>query len=265
MIEIVKTIPSNCVAIPSKGRAGKIKALRAFANCEKVVVVEPKECGAYFDYLNNMHSDAKIMILPANDRGIVFARNEILKASEGVVIMCDDDVRAVYGWNGCKYSKGNNIDSVMILDICNTLKSNPRIGLLSPIYSGQLKSMNIDKSGQFRRYRDKQRLHTIIAFNAPVLKNRNIWFDDKFIVLDDFDYILQVLNSGLKALTDWQYYFAVSGGMTKNKGGAEEFRSKEISRDMAILLTKKWPKYVKPQWVERRQQWEVRILWSAIK
>ena len=97
------------IFIPTKSRYNNCKTADLFINYKSVyLVVEPQEQHLY----KSKYPNSNIIVLPQNNKGIVYVRNYIKKYTEQNNIkkywQLDDDINALYYRKGTKLIKDNN-------------------------------------------------------------------------------------------------------------------------------------------------------------
>ena len=260
------------VYIPTKGRPHLMeKIVPAWwgQGYEVRLVVERKDAEAYKEAVQKLKKQAmhqgvtttRMIVLPASDQGIGYARNRIIRLAYGqgleTIIMADDDVKPRQ-YNGLF----NTDDMALLQDAVLNAKYNdhtwtdrPILGC-APLYSFHNSSIALD--GLPKRDQEEGRRRVFIAHTGLfqrcyalnvglVMKLGN--FDPGFAVdKEDNDLILNGINMGLP----WTFHTGVWFNSIQGRyapGGIRQLMDNENNKfDWAkacwLLLKQKWPLFV---------------------
>lgn len=208
------------IAIPTKGRAGKIDTLVIFKDA--VLFVEPQESKVYKEiYPNN-----EIVILPENDKGISYVRNYILNYYDCVVFVLDDDITKIYSKQGKKLKKIEDIS-----DFINACLTCIKKGYKQVTIS--FKASNWMHDGLFKI---NTRCWCINVFDCSL---KDIRYDSKSDVFEDYDFTAQLISKGYKNISLYNFAFDCRT-MGTNEGGWQLFDRKSKSATAFKYLMNKW-------------------------
>ena len=174
-----------------------------------------------------------IMTIPDEEDGnCAKKKNAILKRTEGenVVIMDDDIVGVGY------HEKGKMVDvkEEYLQDFCNDMFQ------LAKDIDTVLWGINVQSDKKFYREYSPFSLKSVVLGPFTCIRNidKEIRFDEKIFLKEDYDLSLQVLNKYRKVLRNNKWYYK-SKHIT-NSGGLAGKRNSLIEEEHSRLLIKKW-------------------------
>jgi len=264
------------IYIPSKGRAGKTPATKMFDKygVPYRVIVEPQDHDNYAAHLD----PAKLITLPDNNRGLVYARNFIkdhaVNAGAARHWQFDDDVRAMR-----RMHKGHRIymDAGMALAIAEQFTERYTNIALTAFNEGGFLPCNGTTQTQWPPFRLNYRCYTCFLMRNDI---PNRW---RHRYNEDTDMTLQVLGDGwctvLMNTLQFQGGTTNYGGkVTKVKGGQQQVYAEDGRLKMARDLERVWPGVVttrrrwgRPQHKLRWAKFDTKLIrrddidWDAIE
>ncbi len=224
--------PRYPVYIPSKGRADRLLTAKAFEedNLKFRVVVEPNEVSKYQAFKN------KLLVLPQNNRGLVYARNWIKdhSISEGHKRhwQFDDDIwRIMRFYRGYKLPMASNVALAAAEDFVeryeNVALASFNSEFFAPITNGMTSSKISPFLLNFRCYT------CFLMLNS--LPNR--W---RFHYNEDTDMTLQVLAAGWCTILFNAFLIKTMATM-ESGGGQTAIYANDGRLKMARQLERVWP------------------------
>lgn len=224
------------IAIPSKGRADRVVTKELFPK-ENILVFAPEN--ELNDYRKH-NKDVQIVGVPDEIKGITKTRNYILqymkKNKVKYHIQVDDDAEYLEEIQNEKRKKLT--DYKYIYNLCQ------KMFILTEDIGFKLWGFRLTSG--MRDYRCMSPFTTVmpVVFNIAGIINNDIWFDERFVVKEDYDYsMMHILKYG-GVLRYNKYYIGVTHLF--NKGGCASYRNDDIETQMRNLLIKKWgKKYIK--------------------
>lgn len=213
------------IYIPTKGRCDnqKTAALLDKAGIDYYLVVEPKEKHLY---------KGNLIVLPKNDMGIAYSRNNILSHAKqsGIdwLIMIDDDISA---FGVVEKKRCVTTGAEIINEFISRLEKLPSGVVLGTINYTQYawcanKEFDIDSIAE-----------VFVAINVKNIPN-NISYDQN-VFPDDRDFLLQVLVSGRKSIRFNRLWFSCPH-IGSNKGGLYDLYSSGKTNEGVKMLLRKW-------------------------
>jgi len=232
------------VAIPTKGRAGKVKTLKYFPNA--ILFVEPEEYETYsFEYNKN-----RVVYIGQNNGGISYVRNFILDYFDEPVLMLDDDITKLF------YRKGNKL--YIIGDTRELIKS------IDSCFKKGYKQVTLSYKASNWLCSEPYKVNTRCWCFNGIDCRLPIRYDSKSDVFEDYDFTAQLIHGGYKNICLYVYAFECEK-MGSNSGGWQMFDRQEKSKLAKEYLIKKWGKHVvKTRFNEFTNISEVQFLWSKI-
>jgi len=224
------------ITIPSKGRADRVLTKEIFPKDNILLFVPESELKEYQKH----NKDVQIVGVPNEIKGITKTRNYILDFTKK---------------NKVKYHIQVDDDAMFIEEIQNETKK--KITDYKYIYNLCIKMFVLAEdigfrlwgfrlTADMRDYRCMAPFTTVmpVVFNIAGIIDNDIWFDERFIVKEDYDYsMMHILKYG-GVLRYNKYYIGVNHLF--NKGGCASYRNDDIEKQMQNLLVKKWgKKYIK--------------------
>lgn len=220
------------IAIPSKGRAGKVKSLALLSKA--TLYVPEYELSDYESIYGK-----RVIGVPSDIRGITPTRNWILdNCKDNWVVMVDDDVR-IQGWfkllDG--YSKTYPLteeewyrEFVRLFDL--TQQMGYRIWGTNT--DGQLMSFYPYKPILFQTY--------VTASMMGIRNDTGIRFDERFTVKEDYEMCLRCIKED-GGLIGARYIYWVNSHW-KDEGGCKDYRTVEVEERCVNLLKELYPGFI---------------------
>ena len=231
--------PRHPIYIPSKGRAGQSQTARMFDKwgVDYNVVVEPQDVAAYAERIDF----DRLVVLPDNDRGLVFARNFIkdhsIAAGAERHWQFDDDIQEMR-----RLYKGYRlpVDAGVALHIAEGFTDRyENIALTSFNNIGFLPCSHGTTQTKFPPFYLNVRCYTCFLVDNS-LPNR--W---RFRYNEDTDMTLQVLADGYCTVLFNAFHMNTgptnSGGATTKAGGQASVYADDGRLKMARDLERVWP------------------------
>ena len=255
----MKRQPRYPIYIPSKGRAGESQTAKMFdrSGTDYRVVVEPQDIDAYSKVIKR----DRLIVLPKNDQGLVYARNfckdHSIKAGADRHWQFDDDIMVMRRlFKGYRLPVEASIALAIAEDFTDRYEN---IAITSFNHIGFL-PCNGSSQTQWPPFYLNVRCYTcFLVLNS--LPNR--W---RFRYNEDTDMTLQVLADGwctiLFNALHMQTGATNSGGkVTTKKGGQEEVYANDGRLKMARDLERVWPGVVTTRRKFGRPQHKVKDNW----
>lgn len=216
------------IITPSYKRSNNVKAVKLFED-NLIIAVHEFEVDEYKK--NNKNN--QIMEIPNDLRGNMgkvrnFIRNN---ANCDYLVMIDDDVEKI-GYH--ERMVQNNMKLKEILDfIRKGYEICEEVGTI-------LWGINLQSDPKFyREYSPMSFLSPVLGpFSCHILKNKNIQYDEKLGLNEDYDFALQVLRKYKKIYRNNKYYYVC--GHLKDAGGCGAYRLLDEEKKQAELMIKKW-------------------------
>lgn len=217
------------VAIPSKGRAGKIKSQKLITSA--FVYVPENEVEAY-----EKGGAVNVVGVPLSVRGITPTRNWILdNVDDPWVVMIDDDLQ-ICGWCEMLEVKGKHrklTEGEWIGEWEKLFEVTEGLGyrVWGTSTDGALRSIYPYKPFLFQSY--------VTASCMGIINSSGIRFDEKFTVKEDYEICLRCVkeDGGVVAA---RYLYWVNSHW-KDEGGCKDYRTKAVERKAIIDLQRMYP------------------------
>tara|TARA_R100000995_G_C3437000_1_gene101363 strand:+ start:5 stop:778 length:774 start_codon:yes stop_codon:yes gene_type:complete len=170
------------------------------------------------------------------DDDLIFYRREINKTK--LLKIKDADFIELYNWNKKCLEKGYAIVG------CSAQGGNNRF------------------KGKFTFF---GRIYASYALNSKILKKHNIKFNE-MEVMEDFNVVLHLLRFGYKSIINTE--FAHNQKASNQAGGCSEFRTYDLQKKSAFLLSEKHKPFVSvvkkesKNWVGMKHRFDVKIFWK---
>lgn len=220
------------IAIPSMGRHDKIYTKNLFPKENIIIFVPEKEKILY----EKNNKDVKIEGVPDEIKGITKTRNYILQYMKKNKIkwhiQVDDDADCIYSIE--------NEKQIAITDYKYIYNLATKMFVMTEDIGFKLWGFRLTKD--MRDYRCMSPFMTVmpIGFNIAGIIDNDIYFDERFIVKEDYDYsIMHILKYG-GVLRYNRYYIGVKH--LYNEGGCSHYRNDTVEWAMYELLGKKYGK-----------------------
>ncbi len=224
------------IAIPSKGRWDKVITKKLFPKENIIVFVPESESNKYKEY----NKDVAIEPVPDDIKGITKTRNYILRYMKKKKIkwhiQVDDDAECIY------YIEHG--EQTPITDYKYIYNLATKMFIMTDDIGFKMWGFRLTKD--MRDYRCMSPFMTVmpIVFNIAGIIDNELYFDERFIVKEDYDYsIRHILHYG-GVLRYNKYYIGVQHLF--NQGGCSSYRNDIVEKQMYDLLVKKYgKKYIK--------------------
>lgn len=220
----------NPIYIASKGRAKTCSTARMLVDegTPFYLVVEPQDAEAY---QNEFHSST-IIVLPENNKGITYARNQILDFAFGGPShwfwMLDDDIKYFHLVQGDKKTK--KCSALMALKTAEKVLcgiENLAVGALEY----QQYAWAAKKEMAMNSYCD-----VAVLINIEMTSRIHYREDCK----EDRDFVLQCLSMGYQsARSTWTAFSVPKNG--SNKGGLHDAYKSGLEKHWSSRMVKLWP------------------------
>jgi hypothetical protein len=220
------------IAIPSKGRAGRVKTLKILKN--GVLFVPEYERDDYVRVYGE-----RVVGVPSSVKGITATRNWVLdNCNDDWVVMVDDDVK-VQGYFRLfeSFAKTYSMTSeqwerefIRMFDL--TEQMNYRIWGVNT--DGSLKGTFPYKPINFRTY--------VTASMMGIRNDTGIRFDERFKVKEDYEICLRCIkeDGGLAGI---RYVYWVNSHW-EDEGGCKDYRTHEVEEQAIEMLIKMYPGFI---------------------
>lgn len=229
----MKPAPRVHVAVPSKGRAGKVRTQAVLPSCH--VYVPALEAAAYASA-----GARNVVAVPDTVRGITATRNWILdNAPSTRVVMIDDDVRTA-GFIKLHARQAENrhltepvwfAEFVKLFEITEQLKL--RIWGVST--DGATRSVYPFHPLRFQSY--------ITASCMGIINDGRTRFDEAYQVKEDYELCARCITED-GAVLSAQYLYWVNSHFL-DPGGCKDYRTQAMERDAISRLCKTYPGLVR--------------------
>lgn len=219
------------VAIPSKGRAGKVKTHKLFP--DHIIFCPVAEQKAYEDH-------HRIVVgVPNEIRGITPTRNFIIRWMDHARphgqwvewhIQIDDDAKYFY--------MHQNQGIVKIQDVGRISHLVENMFVMTEEWGAKAFGLSLAADKKFYREYSPFSTQSIIGSNVIGIIKNPIRFDEEMIVKEDYDYSLQQLAKYRRAIR-----FNKFGVMVEhlfNAGGCVGYRTNDVELKAAERLLQKW-------------------------
>jgi hypothetical protein len=222
------------IAVPSKGRPGKVKTLKVIPSA--TVFVPDNEVPAYREF----YPAAKIQGVPTSVSGITKTRNWILEnADDDSVVMIDDDVK-VCGWVELQEEKSRHkkLEEKVWLAECKKLFEITRqmkYRLWGIATQSAPRSVYPYKPFLFRSY--------VTASFCGICNESGIRFDESFRVKEDYELNLRCVKEDGGVVAARYLYWENSHW--SDDGGCKDYRTQKMEKECIDRLKAKYPSMVK--------------------
>lgn len=248
------------IFIPTYGRIDKqitLQSIPCNLRPQTWLVVRPSE----YDLFLKANYDCNIYVLDESVSNIKETRNEIYKKAGNKHVVLDDDLvffrRIATGdWRLRKIETWEL--NLMFYAIEQLLDETPYVGVASREGFNQLPTD--------LRYTKGKRMTRVHAYSGKLLKDNNIAFDSEFDLMEDFEFQLRLITSGVTPLMLLNWAHNQSGSNTT--GGCSSFRTLELQAYWANKLAEKYPDYVKTVEKTTKTAWggqtrtDVQVAWE---
>lgn len=217
-------------AIPSKGRAGKVKTIEILKGA---TIYCPEN--EYQDYCA-CYPDKKVVAVPNEIKGITKTRNFILKSSDDKrVVMVDDDVK-MQGWVKMLAEKSKHIKmeesewlrvAENLFSVCEDLGWK----VWGVATQSAARSVYPYKPLLSRSY--------ITASFMGIVNDGSYLFDENFIVKEDYEIGLRHVKEFGGVLCARHCYWENSHW--EDEGGCKDYRTTKIELEAIKMLVEKYP------------------------
>lgn len=220
------------IAIPSKGRAGKVKSLKYLPSA--VLFVPEYEAAAYRSQYPN------IVAVPSNVSGITQTRNWILdNANDDSVVMVDDDVK-MCGWVKLHASKSQHVKLTpdVWLKECEKLfelTRSMRYRLWGISTQSAPRSVYPYKPILWRSY--------VTASFCGICNETGLRFDETYKVKEDYEINLRCVKEDGGVVAARYLYWENSHW--HDEGGCKDYRTTTMEQDAIDRLCVAYPGMVR--------------------
>lgn len=239
------------IAIPSKGRAGKVTSHHVLSGIDDKYValfVPQSEAEQYSQH------HPQVIGVPDEVKGITPTRNFILDYCEehgiGWNLQVDDD--ALY-WS--YFEGGVGTPGIPLPD-------DRKLGLLVNYFTmceemgTNLFGFNVSGDKKFYREYSPFSLLSVVVGNLMGIVVDDQRFDERLKVKEDYDFSLQSLYRHRRIIRSNKYVWRVEHHDTE--GGCKSYRTLQVEKDAIEVLRKKWGKgIVRPHF--RKDEFEIRV------
>lgn len=240
------------IFIPTKARYNNCKTAGLLSNYKSVyLVVEPQEQHLY----KSKYPNSNIIVLPQNNKGIVYVRNYIKKYTEQNNIkeywQLDDDITTLYCRKGTKLIKDNNA----------LIKAQQQFNELG-ISLGSL---------EYRQYAWSANkpivLHSFCDSCVYVnnVKIKNTYYREQVSGKEDRDFAMQVIKNGLKTGRTTLYAFSAPPNGS-NEGGLKEifYDIKDKELNSCKKMIELWGDDICQHIIKKDGRNDLKINWKKI-
>jgi hypothetical protein len=237
--------------IPSKGRPS-CPTLKTLEHLKATIIVEPQDEAAYRKEWPN----SRIVVLPANNQGIVFVRNFILnstrKAKLGWFWMLDDDITGFFVSENGKNIKSSA--SEVLKKAQQIIINDENIAQASLEY--QQYSWSAKKDFAENSYAD-----VCVAIHSE--RSSPIKYRQECVMKEDRDFTMQLIFEGKKTRRCSKLSFACPKNGSNAGGLADEYATAGREASSARRLAEIWPKFVSVQ-VKPDGRVDAKIDWKLL-
>ncbi len=217
------------IAIPSKGRPGKVKSLDILPSATLFIPEYEAEDYAKFKYRN-------IVPVPREVKGITQTRNWILKNTDDEeIVFIDDDVRAC-GW---KHIKSHHMEHTNLTEM-EWIREFEK--LFEVAYGMNFRLWGIATTGEIRAvYPYKPFLWNsyVTASCCGILNDGRTYFDESFQVKEDYELCLRLIKED-GGIVGARHIFWENVHW-QGEGGCKDYRTQEIEENCINKLKKMYP------------------------
>jgi hypothetical protein len=218
------------IAIPSYKRADDCLTAKNFSRA--IIFCHKFEAEEY-----RKHNKNKIVVIPDElaGKGMAIIRNFILDNTKSDnVVMLDDDIRQFGYYEKLEMFLMTESEVYALFD--NFFRMAKEAGT-------KLWGVNLQSDKKFyREYSPLSLSSVILGPCMGITKDKDIRFDDRLGLKEDYDYSIQVLRKFRKILRFNKYHYV--SAHIKKKGGCASYRTMKKEEDQATLFQKKWGKAI---------------------
>lgn len=214
------------IAIPSYKRPDDCITAKNFKQgiifCHKFEVAEYKK-----------HNKNKIIAIPDElaGKGMAVIRNFILdNIKTEKVVLLDDDIK--------QFGYYENLEMFLMTEneVYNLFENN---FIMCEEAKTKLWGVNLQSDKKFyREYSPLSLSSVILGPCMGIIKDKDIRFDDRLGLKEDYDYSIQILRKFRKILRFNKYHYV--SAHIKKKGGCASYRTMKKEEEQAVLFQKKW-------------------------
>ncbi len=242
--------PKFPIFIPSKARSEFCKTAELLGDFPFKLVVEPQDAAAY----NAKYGAERVMVLPADNKGLPYSRNSILEAARFNELenywMIDDDLTAAYLTENKKNVKTNLLEVLARAEAVLLAVPDLAIGALEY----QQYAWSVTKPVTLNSYCD-------VTVLINVKRTRGLRYREG--LKHDRDFVLQCLTRGFASARSSHTSFACPRNGS-NKGGLfDEYANGKEQRSSAEMV-KRWPG-VCEEHIKADGRPDVKINWRLFK
>ena len=216
------------VAIPSKGRAGRVTSTKWFDG--PTIFCPASEAADYREH------HRPVVAVPDEVRGITPTRNWILdwarERGERRVLQVDDDNVGVVKFEGGKRGRGVPVGKADFLWLVANMFD------MAEDAGTNLWGLQVTDDGKAYREYSPFSLQSFIPGNLMGIIDDGQRFDERFVVKEDYDYTLQSLHRHRRVFRLNKYAWYVEHQTIP--GGCRSYRTMELERRTVALLKQKW-------------------------
>jgi hypothetical protein len=234
------------VAIPSKGRAGKVRSQTAISTAS--VFVPKLEADAY-----RLTGTSNVVEVPDQVKGITATRNWILKnAKDRRVVMIDDDLRTA-GWTHLFERHAIHeplTEATWLAEFRKLFEVTEQLGfrIWGVRTDGARRSCYPYFPFRFRSY--------VTASCMGIVNNGRVTFDETYPVKEDYELCARCITEDGGVVSAQYLYW--HNTHWHDPGGCKEYRTEAMERDAIRRLCRTYPGLVRA--VERAtSDWSIEI------
>lgn len=211
------------VAIPSKGRAGKVTTHKLFTSC--TLYVPASEAAEYRKY------HEAVVPVPDKVKGITATRNFMLDhVTAERHVQVDDD--ATNFWLFEQNARSKITDPKRIEALIE------QMFVITEEWGAKIFGLNL--ANDMRFYREYSPFSTLSVIGANILGiiDNPLRFDERLRVKEDYDYSLRHIYKYRRAIRFNKYCIQVTHLV--NEGGCASYRTEEVEMDALKTMQKKF-------------------------
>lgn len=216
------------VLCPSYRRAGKVRSFDLFGD-SLVFCVHEFEADEYRD----AYPGSEILVLPDETRRNMGKVRNYIRDNSGAdrYLMVDDDMEWFGYHEQCK-RRSMDRESIEAF-IENGFEMAEELGTI--LWGVNL----VDVPRTYRQYSPISLLSPVLGpFCGHIGHDRNIRYDERLGLNEDYDFFLQVMQRYHKVLRLNKYFYKV--GHLAQAGGCGEYRMMEEEKRQAAIMVRKW-------------------------
>jgi hypothetical protein len=234
------------IYIPSKGRPENTTGqLLTQAELPFTLVVEPQDAPAYLKHW----SEGRLMILPRDNQGIAYVRNQIIAQNKHWYWMLDDDLT---GFFETRNRRNVRITASIALGLAQQITVG--LGATQIALEYQQYAWSARREYVLNGYCD-----VCVAIDGS--KARLFRYRAEANLKEDRDFTLQLLSCGYRTARVSTVSFACPKNGT-NKGGLYDQYQAGIEREAVNTMVRLWPGVCFPQ-TKPDGRYDVKINWKA--